>query len=266
MSLLPLYDTIGIGYNSRRAADGRIVARLVDLLQQTGPAMILDVGAGTGNYAAALASLGYKMYAIEPSKLMVENAIEDESIQWHLGNAEDLPFDEDLFDAAYCTLSLHHFSNLDRGLREIHRVLKPGGRFVAFTSDPRRVPLEFWMRAYFGDLCTQAEKVFPATDDLLRLLGDIGYETPQSQPYPIPAKNADGFFCSAWQRPQEYLDDEYRRGISSFQLTDATTLNAAVARLKADLQSGQWDASYGWIRNESDDGGYMFVSANKAMH
>jgi len=243
------------------------VTRLVDLLEQTESAMILDVGAGTGNYTAALASFGYKMCAIEPSMVMVNSAGKDEATQWYLGNAENLPFDEASFDAAYCTLSLHHFSDQTRGLREIHRVLKPGGRFVAFTSDPRRVPLDFWMRAYFGELFAQAEKVFSATDDLLRLLGDIGYQAPQSQPYPIPADNTDGFFCSAWQRPQEYLDDAYRRGISPFQLMDPTALNVAIERLKTDLQSGKWDASYGWIRNESEyDGGYMFVSGSKTVH
>ena len=80
---LPTYDLIGKGYNSRRAADVRILSKLVALLDQPEGAHILDVGAGTGNYTAALADLGYSMTALEPSTIMLESAVGRDSIDWY---------------------------------------------------------------------------------------------------------------------------------------------------------------------------------------
>ena len=173
---LPTYDTIGSGYNSRRTADNRILSRLDALLGQTIGAKILDVGAGTGNYTKALADRGYQMWAIEPSNLMIDGASDTDCIQWRHGAAEEMPFDSNSFDAAYCTLSLHHFSDQKQGLKEICRVLKSGSRFVLFTSDPRRVPDDFWMRAYFSELFTQAEDIFPTMSELEEQLIALGYD------------------------------------------------------------------------------------------
>jgi len=258
------YDRIGSGYNTRRSADTRILERLEQLLNQRVGAAILDVGAGTGNYTKALAERGYRMRAVEPSQQMLEAAGEGSGIEWHQGAAEALPFADASFDAAYCTLALHHFADQRRGLQEIHRVLKPGGALVTFTSDPRRVPADFWMRHYFAELFEQAEAVFPAMADLVHQLRTVGFDRIVVEPYPIPSDNRDGFFCSAWQRPREYLDAGCRQGISSFRLMPAERVEEAIQRLAADLDSGQWQARYGFLLGqECYDGGYTFVSGMK---
>ncbi|MFC1975814.1 class I SAM-dependent methyltransferase [Chloroflexota bacterium] len=261
---LATYDSIGSGYNSRRSADSRILARLESLIGQPDSARILDVGAGTGNYTKALAERGYQLWAIEPSKLMIDSAADKEMISWYLGAAEALPFRDNFFDATYCTLSLHHFSDQAKGIGEIYRVLKSGGRFVAFTSDPRRVPADFWMRTYFGELFEQAGDSFPSIAVLIKRLVACGFKEVVSEPYLIPADNEDGFFCSAWQRPNDYLDQDYRNGISSFRLMAPKRLETAILSLKADLLSGRWEMQHGSIRNKRQyDGGYTFVAANK---
>lgn len=264
---LPHYNSIGEGYNSRRSADTRILDRLKFLLDQKIGARILDVGAGTGNYTTALVGCGYKMWAIEPSSLMVDAANEAIDINWHIGSAEEMPYESTFFDAAYCTLSVHHFADQDAGLSEILRVLKPGGRLVIFTSDPRRVGPNFWMTEYFGDVFTAAREIFPSMDSFVHKLKVIGYSDIDVDEYFIPSDNQDGFFSSAWQRPSVYLDHKYRDGISSFRLMDANKLNESINRLKADLQSKKWHEKYGDILYADEyDTGYTFVTANKALH
>ncbi len=69
---LPAYDRIGRGYSRHRAADPRIVGRLAQMLGPPENGSVVDVGAGTGNYAAALAGRGYQVVAVEPSATMLE--------------------------------------------------------------------------------------------------------------------------------------------------------------------------------------------------
>jgi SAM-dependent methyltransferase len=70
---LPAYDRIGRGYSRHRAADPRIVGRLAQLLGPPENGAVVDVGAGTGNYAA-LAGRGYRVVAVEPSATMRDQA------------------------------------------------------------------------------------------------------------------------------------------------------------------------------------------------
>ena len=65
---------------------------------------------------------------------------------------------------------------------------------------------------------------------------------------------------AAWRRPHLYLDPEVRAGISTFALADGGEVEAGVARLRADLESGRWEATYGALleRNELDLG-YRFL-------
>ena len=72
----PTYESIGEGYSRHRQADSRIVRELARLLELPKGSEIVDVGAGTGNYAFALARLGYRVVAVEPSATMRRQAQE----------------------------------------------------------------------------------------------------------------------------------------------------------------------------------------------
>lgn len=69
------YDSIGSNYNQNRTADHRVLAVIKELLELPSGSTIADVGAGTGNYSNALADLGYKLEAVEPSMEMRRQAI-----------------------------------------------------------------------------------------------------------------------------------------------------------------------------------------------
>jgi ubiquinone/menaquinone biosynthesis C-methylase UbiE len=107
------YDNIGIGYTKYRWADPRIVKILVDLLALAPPATLADIGAGTGNYSRAMADVGFRIQAIEPSATMHGQAPLHSSVHWHCGTAEHIPLPDNSVDGVFCVLASHHFSSLE---------------------------------------------------------------------------------------------------------------------------------------------------------
>ncbi len=110
-----------------------------EMLAPSGGERILDIGAGKGKVADRVmkASGGAEIYAVDPNERRVASMKRDfPSIRSSVASAESLPFDDSYFDKAYTTMALHHFSDLDRALREIGRVLKPGGSFIVLEVDP----------------------------------------------------------------------------------------------------------------------------------
>lgn len=100
---------------------------------------VLDVAAGTGTSSAALARGGVQVTALDFSTGMVdEGRRRHPSIEFVVGNAEALPFDDDTFDAVTISFGLRNVQHPQRALDEMFRVLKPGGRVVIceFSKPP----------------------------------------------------------------------------------------------------------------------------------
>jgi SAM-dependent methyltransferase len=98
--------------------------------------LVLDVATGTGNTALALAPLVRRVIGLDVASAMLDQAraraqAENvENIEFVSGPAEDLPFPDAQFSLVVSRHAPHHFHGLDKFLREVRRVLKPGGRFV----------------------------------------------------------------------------------------------------------------------------------------
>jgi 2-polyprenyl-3-methyl-5-hydroxy-6-metoxy-1,4-benzoquinol methylase len=107
---------------------------VMDVLRPLGPRRLLEVGCGWGELADRMAAeLDCAVVAIDQSRRMVELARE-RGVDAHVGDIEALEFGDAEFDAVVAAWMLYHVADLDRGLRECARVLRPGGALVAVTN------------------------------------------------------------------------------------------------------------------------------------
>ena len=98
------------------------------------PGRLLEVGSGTGAFAArCLAELGCDVVALDASAEMVR-ATQARGVHAVIGDIQELPFPDADFDCAVAAWMLYHVPDLDRGVAELARVLRPGGRLVAITN------------------------------------------------------------------------------------------------------------------------------------
>ncbi len=247
------YDTIGRTYSSTRRADPRIAAQIVASLGDSGRAetlRVVNVGAGTGSYEPA----GRFVVAADPSLTMLRQRPANASPAL-IARAEELPFADDAFDAALASLTVHHWENLEHGLREMQRVAR---RQVIFCFEPSLASALWLVGEYFPDvLDLPSERAAPGLDRLAATLA-VRYV----EPVPVPADCRDGFAGCYWNRPEAYLDPLVQAGISSFAQLDAEVRRAGTERLRRDLESGLWDERHGELRNLTQiDLGYRLLVA-----
>ncbi len=92
---------------------------------------VLDVACGTGDMCLELLKQGYSVTGVDLSEeMMVIARRKAPEATYLIGNAESLPFEEETFDAVTCAFGVRNFVHLEKGLSEMLRVLKPGGRMV----------------------------------------------------------------------------------------------------------------------------------------
>jgi demethylmenaquinone methyltransferase/2-methoxy-6-polyprenyl-1,4-benzoquinol methylase len=118
------------------------------------PAKALDVATGTGDLAIALRDRGADVVGIDFSEGMLEIARKKAGdIDFRTGNALALDFPDNEFDAATVGFGARNFDDLDRGLAEMARVVKPGGRVVVLEiTTPQRPPLSWFFNVWFDHL------------------------------------------------------------------------------------------------------------------
>jgi demethylmenaquinone methyltransferase / 2-methoxy-6-polyprenyl-1,4-benzoquinol methylase len=111
----------------------------------------LDVATGTGDLAIALARRGGEVVGSDFSEGMLERArAKSAAVRWEQANAMALPYPDGAFDAATVGFGARNFSDLERGLREMVRVVRPGGRVVVLEiTTPTRPPLSTFFSLWF---------------------------------------------------------------------------------------------------------------------
>lgn len=118
-------------YREVTGPDARQIA--VDEVLRGAPDRVLEVGCGEGELAERLASVVSEVVAIDQSPRMVE-LTRKRGVDARVADVQELPFPDASFDAVLAAWMLYHVPDLDRGLSEIRRVLRPGGRLVATTN------------------------------------------------------------------------------------------------------------------------------------
>lgn len=234
----PVYDSIGLTYSARRCADPRIVGALMANLRLRQGSLIADVGAGTGNYACALADLGLRISAVEPSTIMRRQSRKHELVTWFEGVAEKLPLDDASQDGVVCVLAYHHFSSGRQAVREMIRVC-PRGAIVIFACDPSLAEQTWWLNDYFPEVWQQARNTCPTAGSILDDFAAAGRQA-VSIPFLIPSDLQDCFAAVGWRRPAMYLDPQVRSCISSFACLESERIAMGLNLLRTDLQNGEW--------------------------
>lgn len=199
-AIAPRYDllnrvlSLGIDQRWRKKA--------VAMLAGTHPQRILDVATGTADLALQALTLDpQKVVGVDISEEMLQHGREkirrlgeEDRVVLQRGDAEKLPFSDRQFDAALVAFGVRNFQDLDAGLAEIRRVLKPGGALVVLEfSRPRAFPIKQLYHVYsrhilprIGGALSQDDgayrylpasvAVFPDGDDFLARMRTAGYD------------------------------------------------------------------------------------------
>jgi demethylmenaquinone methyltransferase/2-methoxy-6-polyprenyl-1,4-benzoquinol methylase len=184
--------------------------KAVNELKQLRPARILDIATGTADFAIETlrtAAPDAKVTGVDISEGMLDVGRRklaakglSNRIQLELGDSENLPFADNEFDAVTASFGVRNFENLEKGLAEMRRVLRPGGKLVVLEfSKPTAFPLKqaynFYFRQIlpvFGKLISkdnsaytylpESVQAFPDGPEFLAILRKVGFTSPAWQP------------------------------------------------------------------------------------
>ncbi len=231
------YDAYGQTYSFHRQTDPRIAAYVTKALGNA--KTILNVGAGSGSYEPN----DRYIVAVEPSIEMRKQRLANHKIPAINAKADSLPFDDDSFDASMAMVTVHHWLDIAKGLKELRRVTK--SQVIVMTFDPNALD-NFWNATYFPELIAVEKARYPTIDFITQALGG----NCEVIEIPIPLGCVDGFQEAFYGRPEAFLQKEVRRSQSAWGFLDEATQNRLVAALEADLKSGEWDKKYGQFRTQ----------------
>ena len=257
----PIYNTIGKTYDVTRNPDPTIVKTLLDLLSLKKNGHYLDIACGSGNYTAALAKTGIDIEGIDISNEMLSKAqIKESKIKWHLGDAKALPFQNNSFDGAICTLATHHIESFECAFKEAYRVIK-NGRFVILTSTPEQMK-NYWLWHYFPMMMKDASSRMSSFSYIEKAYLNAGFINIKQERFFVTDKLTDWFLHSGKYRPHIYLDPKVRAGISSFHVSsNENEIENGLSELQKDIATGAVKEII--QQYESDTGDYLFMTGDK---
>ncbi|HEY8547967.1 MAG TPA: methyltransferase domain-containing protein, partial [Acidimicrobiales bacterium] len=230
------YEAGGAGYADHRRPDPRIAALVHEALGDA--RTVVNVGAGAGSYEPD----DRHVTPVEPSARMRAQRPRHRAPAVD-ATAEALPFDDDAFDAAMATVTVHQWGDQERGLAELRRVTR--GPVVVLTFDPAAIA-DFWLAAYVPELVEAEVPRFPGIAWLGERIGGGGRWSATTVPIPIDC--TDGFTEAFYARPERFLDEPVRRAQSAWAFVDPSVEARFVEQLTADLADGTWDAAHGHLR------------------
>lgn len=181
--------------------------KAIGLLQKSAPKQILDIATGTGDFAIeALKVNPDKITGIDISEGMLAVGREklqkkglSQKIELFVGDSENLQFEANKFDAVTAAFGVRNFENLEKGLSEMNRVLKPGGRVVILEfSKPTAFPMKQAYNFYFKNILPvfgkmiskdqsaytylpESVQAFPDGQAFLNILQKVGFKNTQWQ-------------------------------------------------------------------------------------
>lgn len=181
-----MFDNISTNYDNLNRVisfgiDIKWRKKVLSLVANTKPFNILDIATGTGDLAILMTKTSAdKIIGLDISAGMLDVGRQkinqknlSSKIEMVLGDSEKIPFDNDTFDAITVAFGVRNFENLEKGLAEILRVLKPNGIFVILeTSVPTKFPFKQGYRFYSRNILPLIGKIFSKDDAAYQYLSD----------------------------------------------------------------------------------------------
>lgn len=193
-----MFDTISGEYDGLNrmislGLDQKWRSRLVSMAAATKPDSIIDLATGTGDLVIALAEhtdasrlvgLDISPGMLEVGKKKVSQKSLDNRIEMTVGDSEALPYDNDTFDIATVSYGVRNFENLDQGLKEIFRILKPGGSLLILeTSVPTRFPFKQGYKIFSKVVVPAMGKLFSKDKQAYSYLSESAAHFPYGQAF-----------------------------------------------------------------------------------
>lgn len=208
-----MFDTISGNYDGLNRVislgiDKKWRKKVVDIVIERKPENVLDIATGTGDLAISFAKskipeivgfdLSEGMLAVARKKVAGQKI--SDKIKFIQGDSEAVPFKDNSFDAITVAFGVRNFENLDKGLSEILRVLKPGGTFVVLeTSVPTKTPFKQGYHFYSKSILplvgklfskdkvaynylSESASVFPYGENFNNILRKIGFKEVKNKP------------------------------------------------------------------------------------
>jgi len=190
-----MFDTISGNYDNLNRVisfgiDVKWRKKVLKIVSDKKPKVILDIATGTGDLAILMAQtnaekiIGLDISAgmLEVGKKKVEDKNLSNTIELVLGDSENMPFDDNYFDAITVGFGVRNFENLEKGFAEILRVLKPNGVFVILeTSVPDKFPYKQGYNFYSKNILPLIGKLFSKDNDAYGYLSESAAAFPYGE-------------------------------------------------------------------------------------
>lgn len=192
-----MFDNISTNYDGLNRVisfgiDVKWRKKVVAIVQEKSPKKVLDIATGTGDLAINLTRTGATkivgldisegMLAVGRKKIAQEGL--SDKIEMIQADSEALPFSDNSFDAITVAFGVRNFENLEKGLNEILRVLRPGGIFVILeTSVPTKFPFKQGYNFYSKNLLPLIGKLFSKDRDAYSYLSESAAAFPYGEKF-----------------------------------------------------------------------------------
>ncbi len=177
--------------------------KTISILKNESPQLILDVATGTGDLAFSahkrlkpkkIIGLDISKGMLEVGRVKIKRKNLEDSLDFIYGDSENIPFEDNYFDAVMVSFGVRNFEDLNAGLKEIHRVLKPSGRLLVLEfSKPKKFPVKQsyylysnFILPFFGKLISKDKSAytylpesvaaFPEGEDFLDQLTKVSFK------------------------------------------------------------------------------------------
>jgi demethylmenaquinone methyltransferase/2-methoxy-6-polyprenyl-1,4-benzoquinol methylase len=187
-----MFDTISKEYDGLNRVisfgiDIKWRKKVVEIVKKTNPTTILDIATGTGDLAinltqtsaTSIIGLDISEGMLNVGRKKIEKLNLSNTIKMVVGDSENIPFDDNSFDAITVAFGVRNFENLEKGLSEIYRVLKPGGTFAVLeTSVPTKFPFKQGYTFYSTKILPLIGKIFSKDKVAYKYLSDSAAKFP----------------------------------------------------------------------------------------